>query len=49
MTIDPSVAARVRAAVNRVGSDKLKPIHEALNEEVSYDAIRVVVACLTDK
>jgi ATP-dependent DNA helicase RecQ len=47
----PSVAAwvpdetcsRVRAAIERLGGDYLKPIYEALGEEVSYDDIRVVL------
>ncbi|MEY2725409.1 MAG: ATP-dependent helicase RecQ [Planctomycetota bacterium] len=49
LSVDPNVSRRVRAAVGVVGSDKLKPIYEALNEEVSYDTIRVVLACLQRK
>jgi ATP-dependent DNA helicase RecQ len=38
---------RVAAAVRDVGADRLKPIFVALNEQVSYDDIRLVVAHLT--
>jgi len=37
---------RVKAAVEQVGCDFLKPIREHLDEEVSYESIRVVVAHL---
>ena len=33
----------VLAAVQHVGEEKLKPIHEALDEQVSYDDIRLVL------
>lgn len=38
-------AARIREAVAEVGDGYLKPIREYLGEDVSYEAIRVVVAC----
>jgi ATP-dependent DNA helicase RecQ len=34
----------VCAAIQEVGADRLKPIFEMLNEQVSYDDIRIVVA-----
>jgi ATP-dependent DNA helicase RecQ len=37
------VYKRVEAAARRVGTDRLKPIFIALGEQVSYDAIRLVV------
>jgi ATP-dependent DNA helicase RecQ len=37
---------RVKAAVEQVGCDFLKPIREHLEEEISYEHIRVVVAHL---
>lgn len=45
LPIAENVSQRIQGVVRQVGRDKLKPIYEALNEEVSYDAIRVVLAC----
>lgn len=36
---------RIEVVVGSVGADRLKPIYEALLGEISYDAIRVVLAC----
>ena len=41
--IDQATQDRVRAAAKEHGSQRLKPIFLALNQEVSYDAIRVVL------
>ena len=38
---------RVAAAVKEHGSGRLKPLFIALEEKISYDGIRVVVAHLT--
>jgi len=40
------VFERIRAAAERVGYERLKPLFEALGGEVSYDQIRASVACL---
>jgi len=34
----------ISAAIAEVGDEKMKPIFEALNSEVSYDSIRIVIA-----
>jgi len=44
--VDDATFARVRAAANRTGTDRLKPIYLLLDEEVSYDDIRLALACL---
>ncbi|HEX3152271.1 MAG TPA: DNA helicase RecQ [Gemmataceae bacterium] len=41
--IDRATQDRISAAAKEHGSQKLKPIFLALNQEVSYDAIRVVL------
>ena len=38
--------AEISEACERLGTDLLKPIKEALPEEISYDEIRLVVAHL---
>ncbi|MEZ6063847.1 MAG: DNA helicase RecQ [Planctomycetaceae bacterium] len=43
--IRPETVERVEAVIGNIGCERLKPIFEALNEEVSYGDIRVVVAC----
>ena len=40
---------RVREATLETGFEKLKPIHELLGGEVSYETIRVAVACLQNE
>ncbi len=47
--VDPAVAERVSAAARETDSEKLKPIFEALNGEVGYDQIRIVVECLRNR
>ncbi len=44
--VSDQVYARVKAAATEHGMEKLKPIFTALNEEVPYDDIRIVVAHL---
>jgi ATP-dependent DNA helicase RecQ len=38
------IRARVRTALNEVGGDRLKPIHDRLGGNVPYDLIKIVVA-----
>ena len=47
--IGADVFARIEAAVAQVGDERLKPIFELLNQEVSYDDIRVVFAFLDSR
>lgn len=42
--LDPETTAKVRGAISEVGAARLKPIFLKLNEQVSYDDIRLVVA-----
>lgn len=44
--VSDEVYKRVQAAADEQGTEKLKPIFTALNEEVPYDEIRIVVAHL---
>lgn len=44
--VDKSDFARIRDACRTVGTEKLKPVFEALNGEVPYDRIRIAVTCL---
>jgi ATP-dependent DNA helicase RecQ len=44
--VPEDVCERVAAAAEEHGTDRLKPVYLALNEEVGYDAIRVVFAFL---
>jgi ATP-dependent DNA helicase RecQ len=44
--VQPDVMARISAAASQVGIEGLKPIYVALEEEIGYDDISVVVACL---
>jgi ATP-dependent DNA helicase RecQ len=44
--VDAATYQRVAAAAHQVGADRLKPIFLALDEQVPYDAIRLVVAHL---
>ncbi|UUO08283.1 DNA helicase RecQ [Blastopirellula sp. J2-11] len=43
------VARRVEAAIEECGTGGLRPIYEHLNEEVPYDEIRIVAACLQNR
>jgi ATP-dependent DNA helicase RecQ len=44
--IEAAVFEQVRRAVEDVGTERLKPIFEALNGAVEYDQIHIAVACL---
>ena len=44
--VDEATGSRIAAAVKSVGFGPLKPIFVALDEEVDYNAIRIVQACL---
>ena len=43
--IDADIIERVEDAVKRVGTERLKPVFDALQQTVSYDDIRIVLAC----
>lgn len=47
--IDQETFHRVAEAVRQVGSERLKPIFEALGGSVPYDSIRLCVACLRNQ
>ena len=42
--VDAAKCAQIREACKRVGTEWLKPIKDALPEEISYEEIRLVVA-----
>jgi ATP-dependent DNA helicase RecQ len=44
--VDPKLFARIAAAADEVGAERLKPIFEKLGGEVDYDTIAVAVACI---
>lgn len=44
--VPEAVCERVAAAAEEHGTSKLKPVFQALNDEVSYDSIRIVFAFL---
>ena len=44
--IDDDLFTRIRAAAKQHGLDRLKPLYEALGGTVSYDQLRIAVACL---
>ena len=39
----------IEAAVQPAGSERLKPIHEALGGRIGYERIRIAVACLANQ
>lgn len=41
---DPMKEKKILAAIDEVGTEKLKPIKEALPEDISYEDIRIVIA-----
>ncbi|MEZ5942683.1 MAG: DNA helicase RecQ [Planctomycetaceae bacterium] len=43
--VDTATTARIRQAIEQVGTNGLKPIHDHLNGEVDYDSIRIVAQC----
>jgi len=47
--VDETTFGRVVEAVREVGSERLKPVFEALGGSVPYDRIRVCVACLRNR
>lgn len=44
--VDEEVFAAVRSASAELGTDRLKPLFEALGGKASYDDIRIALACL---
>lgn len=44
--VDPATQERVHVAARQHGGQRLKPIYLALNQEVPYDAIRIVLTYL---
>jgi len=41
---DPMKEKKILAAIDEVGTEKLKPIKEALSQDISYEDIRIVIA-----
>src|SRR5262249_19830671 len=41
--------AEIQSAVEQTGSEKLKPIHEALGGRIAYERIRIAIACLSNQ
>jgi len=46
--VDPAAVRRVAEAARQVGTERLKPIFEMLDGQVSYGQIRIVVLCLNE-
>lgn len=44
--VPAGLISRIESAANKYGIEKLRPIFDELNGEVSYDQIRIVVDCL---
>jgi len=44
--IDDDLFTRIRAAAKQYGLDRLKPLYEAFAGAVTYDQLRIAVACL---
>jgi len=44
--VDATTARRVAQAAQQVGTERLKPIFERLDGQISYEQIRIVVLCL---
>jgi ATP-dependent DNA helicase RecQ len=44
--IDDDLFARIRAATKQHGAERLKPLFEAFGGAVSYDQLRIALACL---
>jgi uncharacterized protein YpbB len=42
--VGPEIHRQIEEAVGRLGSQWLKPLREALPQEITYDQIRLVVA-----
>jgi ATP-dependent DNA helicase RecQ len=47
--VDVETAQRVTQAARQVGTERLKPIFELLGGQISYEQIRIVVACLQNR
>ncbi len=47
--VDAETIARVTAAVSQIGIGPLKPIYVALDEQVGYDEIRIVMECMKNQ
>jgi ATP-dependent DNA helicase RecQ len=47
--ISPSELEQIGVVVEHAGSERLKPIHEALDGRVNYERIRIAVACLANR
>ena len=43
--VESSLADQIKAAIEQVGTERLRPIHEQLGGEIGYDDIRIVVTC----
>jgi ATP-dependent DNA helicase RecQ len=47
--IDTDTFARVRDAAEQAGTDRLRPVYDALQGQVSYDHIRLCLTCLRNQ
>jgi ATP-dependent DNA helicase RecQ len=47
--VSPHVFERVCAVIDEIGSDRLAPIHQKLDDEISYEDIRACIACRKNK
>lgn len=47
--ISADKAKQIEQAIEQVGNERLKPIHEYLNGEIDYDEIRIVATCLKNR
>jgi ATP-dependent DNA helicase RecQ len=47
--LDAATAQRIEAAIEQVGSYRLKPVFDALGGAVSYDDIRIMATCLANR
>ena len=47
--ISPRELQQVEAVVQHAGAERLKPIHDALHGRISYEQLRIAVACLENQ
>jgi ATP-dependent DNA helicase RecQ len=47
--VDEETGSKIEAAIESVGAGPLKPIFLALNEEVDYNKIRIVLTCVANR
>jgi ATP-dependent DNA helicase RecQ len=47
--VSNSELSRIEAAAEQAGGARLKPIHEALQGQISYERIRIAMACLANR